>query len=46
MSEAQLFPVTTEAKAHTYLTDDQYQEMYQQSVINPEGFWRGTWPAH
>ena len=40
MTETAVYPVKPEAEANTLVTDDQYQEMYQQSIINPEGFWR------
>ncbi|MCJ8170068.1 acetate--CoA ligase [Atopomonas sediminilitoris] len=40
MSVANLFPVSDEFAAQALVTQDKYKEMYQQSVINPEGFWR------
>lgn len=40
MTAGTLYPVKPEAKANTLCDDGQYQEMYQQSIINPEGFWR------
>ena len=40
MTEAVVYPVKPEVEANTLVTHDQYEEMYQQSVINPEGFWR------
>lgn len=34
-----LYPVTEAAKAQTHLTNEQYLEMYERSVADPEGFW-------
>ena len=35
-----LYPVKATALENTLINNDQYLEMYQQSIINPEGFWR------
>ncbi|WP_036831660.1 acetate--CoA ligase [Photobacterium sanctipauli] len=40
MSEVHVYPVNQDIAAKAHVTDEQYREMYQQSVINPEGFWR------
>ncbi len=40
MTESTVYPVRPEVEATTLVTNDQYEEMYQQSIINPEGFWR------
>ncbi|WP_257283536.1 acetate--CoA ligase [Endozoicomonas sp. SESOKO1] len=40
MSYTSVFPVKPAALENTLVNNDQYQEMYQQSIINPEGFWR------
>ena len=40
MSEVHIYPVHHDIAAKAHVTDEQYREMYQQSVINPEGFWR------
>lgn len=39
MSEALTFPVTADALAGTHCTNEQYLEMYEHSVSDPEGFW-------
>tara|TARA_R110002126_G_scaffold150368_1_gene296563 strand:+ start:10863 stop:12818 length:1956 start_codon:yes stop_codon:yes gene_type:complete len=39
MSHPSLYPVTAKAKAKTLITDDVYQQMYRQSVEQPEQFW-------
>ncbi|OLQ69854.1 acetate--CoA ligase [Photobacterium proteolyticum] len=40
MSEVHIYPVHKDIAANAHVTDEQYREMYQQSVINPAGFWR------
>ncbi|MEJ2766717.1 acetate--CoA ligase [Photobacterium sp. MCCC 1A19761] len=40
MSEVHVYPVTEDIAAKAHINDEQYREMYQQSVINPTGFWR------
>jgi len=35
-----LFPVSDAALAHTRCDDAEYQKLYQQSVEDPDGFWR------
>ncbi|HDY7818132.1 acetate--CoA ligase [Vibrio sp. IRLE0018] len=39
MSEANIYPVKENIKAHTHADNDTYLAMYQQSVTDPEGFW-------
>jgi acetyl-CoA synthetase len=39
VTDNQLFPPSAEAKARTWVTADQYREMYQRSVSDPDGFW-------
>lgn len=40
MSDAKVYKVKPEFADGAWINKDQYQQMYQQSVINPEGFWR------
>ena len=40
MTEVAVYPVKPEVEANTLVTNDQYEALYQQSIINPEGFWR------
>ncbi len=40
MSEVHIYPVDSAIAANAHINDDQYREMYQQSTINPQGFWR------
>ncbi|WP_257263174.1 acetate--CoA ligase [Endozoicomonas sp. ONNA2] len=40
MSDTAVYPVKPAALENTLVNNDQYLEMYQQSIINPEGFWR------
>ena len=40
MSAASLYPVRPEVAARTLTDEATYKAMYQQSVVNPEGFWR------
>ncbi|QPL53441.1 acetate--CoA ligase [Vibrio navarrensis] len=39
MSEAHIYPVKENIKTHTHADNETYLAMYQQSVIDPEGFW-------
>ena len=39
MSDDQIFPVPDAVAAAAHITNDQYLEMYKQSVDDPEGFW-------
>jgi len=39
MTASKIYPVPEDIKASTHLTDEQYLEMYKQSVDDPEGFW-------
>jgi acetyl-CoA synthetase len=40
MTHPLLYPVTPEALQRTWLDNDAYLAMYQQSVEDPDGFWR------
>ncbi|WP_419536014.1 acetate--CoA ligase [Endozoicomonas sp.] len=40
MSDTSVYPVKSAVLENTLVNNDQYLEMYQQSIINPEGFWR------
>lgn len=40
MSEQHVYPVKPEFANAAWVNKEQYQQMYQQSVVNPEGFWR------
>lgn len=40
MSAASLYPVRPEVAATTLTDEATYKAMYQQSVVNPDGFWR------
>lgn len=35
-----VYPVSPELRASSLVDNERYQAMYQQSTINPEGFWR------
>ncbi len=39
MSEVKVYPVPADAAARAWVNDAQYQEMYQRSIGDPEGFW-------
>ncbi|NNC99225.1 MAG: acetate--CoA ligase [Gammaproteobacteria bacterium] len=39
MSEIKVYPVFDSIKATTHLTSEQYQQMYQRSIADPDGFW-------
>jgi acetyl-CoA synthetase len=39
MSEHEIYPVPAEFAAQANITAEQYQEMYRQSVDDPDGFW-------
>jgi acetyl-CoA synthetase len=39
MADEKVYPVPAEAAAHAHITETQYNEMYQRSVDDPEGFW-------
>ncbi|MBT3012517.1 MAG: acetate--CoA ligase [Candidatus Thiodiazotropha sp. (ex Lucina pensylvanica)] len=39
MSENKTYPVPADFAAQANINDAQYQEMYQQSISDPEGFW-------
>ena len=40
MCAASLYPVRPEVAAQSFTDEASYKAMYQQSVINPDGFWR------
>lgn len=40
MSAASLYPVKPEVAARSLTDEAAYKAMYQQSVVNPDGFWR------
>ena len=40
MTAASIYPVRPEVAANTLTDEATYKAMYQQSVINPDGFWR------
>ncbi|MGA0393079.1 MAG: AMP-binding protein, partial [Rhodospirillales bacterium] len=39
MSEDNVFPVPADVAKNALVNNDQYQEMYQRSIEDPEGFW-------
>ncbi|MGD8483252.1 MAG: acetate--CoA ligase [Thioalkalispiraceae bacterium] len=39
MSDVKLYPVPADFAAQANITEAQYQEMYQRSIDDPEGFW-------
>jgi len=39
MSEEKIYPVSAEAAAQAHIDAAKYQEMYQRSVKDPDGFW-------
>jgi len=39
MSETKVYDVPASFASHAHVTDQQYQEMYQRSIDDPEGFW-------
>src|SRR5690606_21838864 len=40
MSAESLYPVRPDVAAHTLTDEAAYEALYQQSVVNPDGFWR------
>ena len=40
MSENEIFPVPEKTAKTAFIDDQKYIEMYQESIENPEGFWR------
>ncbi|MDO6707871.1 acetate--CoA ligase [Photobacterium sp. 1_MG-2023] len=40
MSEVHVYPVNPQIAARAHITEEQYRDMYQQSVTDPEAFWR------
>lgn len=41
MSAEQLYPVPQDFACNALIDDEQYQQMYQASIDDPEGFWAG-----
>jgi acetyl-CoA synthetase len=39
MSEPKLYDVPADVAARAYINNDKYNEMYQRSISDPEGFW-------
>ena len=39
MSESHVYDVPAEVASRAFITDDQYDEMYERSIADPEGFW-------
>ncbi len=39
MSESKLYDVPADVAANAYINEDKYNEMYQRSIADPEGFW-------
>ena len=39
MSESKLYDVPADVAANAYINKDKYNEMYQRSIADPEGFW-------
>ena len=39
MSESKIYPVKSDAAKDTWITDEQYKEMYQRSIDEPDEFW-------
>ena len=39
MTQKDLYPVPADVAASAHVDNAKYQEMYQQSVSDPEGFW-------
>ena len=40
MSENEIFPVPEKTAKTAFIDDKKYIKMYQESIENPEGFWR------
>jgi len=39
VSDTKIYPPGSDATANTWMTEDQYQEMYQRSIAEPDEFW-------
>ena len=39
MTDVKTYPVFESIQANTHLTKDQYEEMYERSLADPDGFW-------
>ncbi|MFT7528912.1 MAG: acetyl-CoA synthetase, partial [Arenicella sp.] len=46
MSEVKTYPVFESIKANTHLNTEQYQEMYKQSIEQPDVFWAAQADQH
>ncbi|WP_025822203.1 acetate--CoA ligase [Shewanella marina] len=40
MTSQNLYDIPENIAAHCMVNDEQYRKMYQESVVNPDGFWR------
>ncbi|MBP8119489.1 MAG: hypothetical protein KAY18_09135, partial [Shewanella sp.] len=40
MSSQSLYKVSGNIAANALVNNDKYKTMYQESIVNPEGFWR------
>jgi len=40
MSTQSLYKVSSEIAENAHINEEQYKKMYQESIVNPEGFWR------
>ncbi|AQS35721.1 acetyl-coenzyme A synthetase [Shewanella psychrophila] len=40
MSTQSLYKVPSEIAANAHINEEKYKKMYQESIVNPEGFWR------
>jgi len=40
MSTQSLYKVPSEIAKNAHVNEEQYKKMYQESIVNPEGFWR------
>jgi acetyl-CoA synthetase len=39
MSDIKLYPVTESSKSRSFINEEKYQSMYQESICDPEKFW-------
>ncbi|WP_028774652.1 acetate--CoA ligase [Shewanella waksmanii] len=40
MSTQSLYKVPSDIAANAHINEEQYKKMYQESIVNPDGFWR------
>ncbi|MEI6858280.1 MAG: acetate--CoA ligase [Shewanella sp.] len=40
MSTQSLYKVPSEIAEHAHVNEEKYKKMYQESIVNPDGFWR------